>query len=72
MLASGTFASGKNGTITGSLTIEPPAATLVCPGNQVLKLVSVSYTGIALADTTNDVVALASPSSLSLSGPECP
>lgn len=72
VLASGSFASGKNGAITASLTAEPPAATLVCPGRQVLKLVSVSYTDITLADTTNDVVALASPSSLSISGPECP
>jgi hypothetical protein len=72
VLASGTFASGKNGSITASLTAEPPAATLICPGNQVLQLVSVSYTDITLADTTNDVVALASPSSLGFSGPECP
>jgi len=70
--ASGAFSSGKNGTITGSLTFSPPSATLVCPGNQVLKLVSVSYSGIALADLTNGIYADASPSSLSLSGPECP
>ena len=70
--AEGQFDSGKNGQITASLTILPPESTLVCPGNQVLKLVSVSYTGIALADVTNDVVALADPSSLSMSGPECP
>lgn len=70
--ASGTFASGKNGSITGSLTIEPPAGTLDCPGNQVLKMVSVSFTDIALADLTNGVYASAVPSYLSMSGPECP
>lgn len=70
--ATGSFASGKNGSITGSLTIEPPAATLDCPGNQRTELVSVSYSGIALADLTNDLVASATPSSLSFSGPECP
>lgn len=70
--ASGSFASGKNGSITGSLTIQPPASTLNCPGGQVLKFVSVSYTDIALADLTNDVVEFADPSSLSMSGPECP
>ena len=70
--ATGTFDSGKNGAITGSLTIEPPASTLNCPGNQIIKMVSVSYDDIALADTTNNVVAAATPSSLSLSGPECP
>ena len=70
--AEGQFNSGKNGQITASLTIEPPESTLNCPGNQVRALVSVSYTGIALADLTNDVVALADPSSLSMAGPECP
>jgi hypothetical protein len=70
--ASGTFASGKNGTITASLTFQPPASTLDCPGNQVIRLVSVSFSGIALADLTNNLVELASPSELSLSRPECP
>lgn len=72
VFASGSFASGKNGTITASLTFGPPAGTLVCPGNQVLKLVSASFTDIALADLTNNVVAGATPSSLGQSGPECP
>jgi hypothetical protein len=72
VIASGTFSSGKNGAITASLTIQPPAATLNCPGSQILKLVSVSYTDIALADLTNDVVSSTDPSSLSMSGPECP
>ena len=69
---SGTFPSGKNGSITGSLTFGPPEGTLDCPGGQVLKMVSVSYANITLADTTNNVSALASPSSLAMSGPECP
>jgi hypothetical protein len=72
VIASGTFASGRNGSITASLTIQPPAATLDCPGNQILKLVSVSYTDIALADLTNNVVSSTDPSFLSMSGPECP
>jgi hypothetical protein len=72
VIATGTFASGKNGSITASLTLLPPASTLVCPGNQVIKLVSVSFSGIALADVTNNEVALATPSELSFSGPECP
>ena len=70
--AGGTFSSGKNGSINGSLTIEPPVGPLVCPGNQRKELVSVSYTNIALADTTNGVSAGASPSALAMSGPECP
>ena len=70
--ASGAFASGKNGTITASLTFEPPAGTLNCPGGQVLKMVSASFVNIALADLTNNVSAAATPSSLSMAGPECP
>jgi hypothetical protein len=70
--ASGAFASGKNGAITASLTFEPPAGTLNCPGGQVLKMVSASFVNIALADLTNNVSAAATPSSLSMAGPECP
>lgn len=70
--ARGTFDSGKNGSITASLEFVPPASSLACPGGQVRKMVSVSYTNIALADLTNNVVASATPSSLSMSGPECP
>jgi hypothetical protein len=70
--APGTFSSGKNGSITGQLTIQPPVGPLVCPGNQVKVLTAVSYTNIALADLTNGVSAGASPSALAMSGPECP
>jgi hypothetical protein len=70
--ASGTFQSGKNGAINGSLTFEPPEGTLNCPGGQVLKMVSVSFTSIALSDTTNGITANATPSALAMSGPECP
>lgn len=70
--ASGAFSSGKNGSITGALTFDPPPGTLNCPGGQVLKMVSVSYTNIALDDLTNGVHAGAIPSSLAMSGPECP
>ena len=67
----GTF-SPKNGTVTASLSFEPPAGTLKCPGGQVLKMVSVSYTGIALDDLTNGVHAGAIPDALAMAGPECP
>ena len=70
--ASGDFNSGKNGAINGSLTFEPPAGTLRCPGGQVLKRVSVAFSGIALTDDTFHVTAAALPSALSMSGPECP
>jgi hypothetical protein len=47
--ASGDFTSGKNGQITGSLTLSPPATTLTCPGGQHVVLVSVSYTNVAVS-----------------------
>jgi hypothetical protein len=40
---SGTFASGKNGNITASLTVDPPPSTLDCPGGQRLVLACVAY-----------------------------
>ena len=44
--ASGDFTSGKNGQVSGSLTLSPPATTLTCPGGQRVVLVSVSYTNV--------------------------
>ena len=47
--AVGTFTSGKNGSIRASLTVDPPPATLRCPGGQTLVLVSVSYTNLSVS-----------------------
>ncbi len=47
--ASGPFTSGKNGQITGSLTLTPPPTTLECPGNQRLVLANVTYTDVAIS-----------------------
>jgi hypothetical protein len=49
--ASGTFTSGKNGQITGSLTVDPPPppSTFSCPNGQDLVLVSVSYTNVSVS-----------------------
>ena len=47
--AQGTFTSGKNGSIRGSLTVDPPATTLTCLGGQTLVLVSVSYTNVSVS-----------------------
>src|SRR5438132_8340793 len=44
--ASGTFTSGKNGSVRASLTVDPPSTSLTCPGGQKLVLVSVSYTSV--------------------------
>lgn len=54
--ATGTFSSGKNGSISASLTLSPPSpGDFTCPGNQVLVLASVSYSGVSITDTTNSV-----------------
>ena len=46
--ASGMFTSGKNGSITACLTVEPPPTSLTCPNGQRLVLVSVSYTNLSV------------------------
>jgi len=48
--ASGEFTSGKNGQITGSLTLSPPASTLDCPSGQHVVLAQVSYTNVAVSE----------------------
>src|SRR6266516_4328279 len=53
--ATGTFSSGKNGKVTASLTVSPPPSDITCPPGQSLQLTSVSYTGVTLTDTTNNV-----------------
>lgn len=54
----GTFSSGKNGSINGTLTLSPPSAgTFTCPGGQHLVLASVSYTNVSLTDVTNNLSA---------------
>ena len=47
--AVGSFTSGKNGSITACLTVEPPPTSLTCPGGQKLVLVSVSYTNVSVS-----------------------
>lgn len=47
--ASGDFTSGKNGSVTSSLTLNPPATTLSCPKGQKQVMVSVVYTNVALS-----------------------
>jgi len=68
----GTFPVDRNGRITGALTIPTPPSTLVCPGNQVVGVVSVVFTEITLTDVTNGVSSLTNPSSLTYNAPECP
>lgn len=54
--ATGTFSSGKNGSISQTLTINPPSAgSFSCPPGQRLVLADVSYSNVAITDTTNGV-----------------
>jgi hypothetical protein len=48
--ASGQFTSGKNGSIRGTLTVDPPAnSSLTCPNGQKLVLVSVDFTNVTVS-----------------------
>ena len=48
----------QNGNITGSLTLEEPGpGTFSCPSGQTLYLESISWTNVALADTTSGATA---------------
>jgi hypothetical protein len=54
--ATGTFSSGKNGNITGSLTLNPPGpGTFSCPPGQSLEIAQVTYTNVAITDVTNNI-----------------
>lgn len=55
--ASGAFSSGKNGNVTASLTLTPPAppSTFSCPKGQREATAEVSYTNVSIADTTNGI-----------------
>jgi len=56
--ASGDFTSGKNGTVSNSLTLSPPTSTLTCPGGQHVVLVSVSYTNVQVSSPGVGTVSL--------------
>jgi hypothetical protein len=54
--ARGTFSSGRNGSISQSLTLNPPGpGSFTCPPGQRRILADVSYTNVAITDTTNGV-----------------
>jgi len=52
-----TFSSGKNGSISQTITFTPPDASSVlsCPGNQDAVLADITYSGLALEDETDEV-----------------
>jgi hypothetical protein len=54
--ATGTFSSGKNGQVTASLTLNPPApGGFSCPPGQSLEIAQVVYTNVSITDTTNGI-----------------
>lgn len=55
--ATATFNSNKNGSVTGSITIDPPSAgTFTCPpGQRLVGPTEVSYTMVSITDTTNGI-----------------
>jgi hypothetical protein len=73
-----TFNSGKNGQITQTITLEVPEPTCpassgpTCPGGQTFRLTEISWTDIALTDTTNGITEPAVPDSQSTTLFECP
>jgi hypothetical protein len=52
----GTRSSGKNGQVTSSLTVAPPGSgDFSCPKGQSLSIAQVTYSNVAITDTTNGV-----------------
>jgi hypothetical protein len=54
--ATGSFSSGKNGAINGSLTVNPPGpGSFTCPSGQALEVAFVTYTNVSIEDNTNEI-----------------
>jgi len=71
--ASGSFPSGKNGSVQASLTVDPPPTSLTCPGGQKLVLVSVSYTNVSLSSDASADTCTTSPNTFAANFfPQCP
>ena len=60
------FTSTKAGNITGSFSVAPPPppGTFSCPSGQTAVLADVTYSDLALTDTTNSIDATVSPTSV--------
>ena len=71
--STGTFPSGKNGSVTACLTVDPPPTTLTCPGGQRLVLVSVSYSNVTMSSDASADTCAASPGTFAANFfPNCP
>jgi hypothetical protein len=72
----GTFNSGRNGSISGTITTDAPACQEIspasCPKGQTNTLVSITYTNITIEDITTTVGPVpTSPDTLSASNSTC-
>jgi hypothetical protein len=63
--ATGTFSSGKNGSISQTLTLSPPPSNITCPKGQKLEVASASYMNVAITDTTTPVGPVSIPGTFS-------
>jgi hypothetical protein len=72
---SGQFTSGKNGSVTACLGVEPPPppSTFSCPKGQDLVLVSVSYTNVSVSSSASADTCQPAPDTFSMNFfPQCP
>jgi hypothetical protein len=54
--APGNFPSGKNGSVVGNITLNPPSAgDFSCPTGQDLVLLSATYSQVTITDTDHNV-----------------
>jgi hypothetical protein len=71
---SGNFTADRNGNIVGSLTLVHASASSLgfsCPPGQTVTLVSVSYSGISISDSTSGA-SIAVPGTLTFTNPSAP
>src|SRR5262249_37686997 len=67
-VSQGASFESKNGKVTGTITVDPPPSGLNCPNGQTEKLFSVSYSGLTLQDSTNNIAVSPADASRSYSG----
>lgn len=70
----GQFTADKNGNIVGSLSLTPASAESLgfsCPPGQTVTLISVSYSNVAVTDSTSGAT-LALPGTYTYTNPDAP
>jgi hypothetical protein len=72
VIATGTFSSGQNGSITQCLLILAPGIAPFCPGGQTETLDLLSFSNLQIHDDTNDVTRTAGDTSFTVDPFDCP